>query len=104
MQYIVTILFLILGITLSAQTSNIQQRTSINDDGATPDSSAILDVQSTDKGILIPRMTTIQRNAISMPATGLFDTSLFTFIPAPIGKTSPLTRMHKYLYSTTTAF
>jgi hypothetical protein len=38
---------------------------------ATPDASAILDVQSTTQGMLIPRMTETQKNAISSPATGL---------------------------------
>ena len=39
----------------------------------TPDASAVLDIQSSsnDKGVLIPRMTQAQRNAISSPATGL---------------------------------
>jgi len=43
----------------------------------TANSSAILDVQSTSMGMLIPRMTTAQRLAISAPATGLkvFDTT-----------------------------
>ena len=38
-----------------------------------PAASAVLDIQSSsnDKGILIPRMTQAQRNAISSPATGL---------------------------------
>jgi hypothetical protein len=35
------------------------------------DSSAVIDIASTASGILIPRMTTIQRDAISSPATGL---------------------------------
>ncbi|MEI7980501.1 MAG: hypothetical protein WCI71_02540 [Bacteroidota bacterium] len=43
----------------------------INTNNSTPDNSAMLDVQSTDKGLLIPRMTLEQRNAISNPATGL---------------------------------
>jgi len=38
---------------------------------ATPDASAILDVQSTDKGVLLPRLTTAQRDGISSPAAGL---------------------------------
>ena len=71
MKYIITVFFIVHGLILSAQTSNIQQRTSINDDGAAPDSSAILDVQSTDKGILMPRMTSGQRANIVHPATGL---------------------------------
>lgn len=49
----------------------------------TPDSSSILDVVSTDKGVLIPRMTTAQRNSIVMPASGLLvydnDSSAFFF-------------------------
>lgn len=36
-----------------------------------PDSSSLLDISSTDKGILTPRMSTAQRNAISEPANGL---------------------------------
>lgn len=43
---------------------------SIGINTATPDASAWLDIVSTTKGILIPRMTTTQRNAISSPATG----------------------------------
>lgn len=47
----------------------------------TPDPSAKLDVQSTEKGMLIPRMTTAQRTAISNAATGLlvFDNTTGTF-------------------------
>jgi hypothetical protein len=47
-----------------------------------PDPSSILDLKSTDKGLLIPRMTTGERNAMAIgtptPAKGLlvFDTSL----------------------------
>jgi len=57
-----------IGLTTSAQVS-------INT--TTADSSAILDIQSTDRGVLIPRMTTAQRNMISSPAMGLlvFDTN-----------------------------
>lgn len=36
-----------------------------------PDPSAVLDVQSTSQGVLFPRLTTTQRNAIVNPATGL---------------------------------
>lgn len=52
------------------------QAISINTDGSNPDPSAILDVKSTGKGVLVPRMTTAQRTLIASPATGLlvFDT------------------------------
>ncbi|MDN5203266.1 tail fiber domain-containing protein [Fulvivirgaceae bacterium BMA10] len=36
-----------------------------------PNSSAVLDLSSTDKGLLVPRMTSAQRTGISSPATGL---------------------------------
>src|ERR1700759_4782918 len=38
---------------------------------STPDSSAELDVHSVNKGLLIPTMSTAQRNAIKDPAFGL---------------------------------
>ena len=45
---------------------------------ASPDASAILDAQSTTKGVRFPNMTTTQKNAVSSPAAGLvvFDTTL----------------------------
>lgn len=36
-----------------------------------PNSSSVLDLTSTSRGMLTPRMTTLQRNAIALPATGL---------------------------------
>lgn len=52
-------------------TSIYAQNVGINSTGAAPDNSAMLDITSTDKGMLVPRMTTTQRDAISNPATGL---------------------------------
>jgi len=47
------------------------QNVAINTDGSAPDSSAILDINSTTKGLLIPRMSTSERTAIPSPAVGL---------------------------------
>jgi hypothetical protein len=48
-----------------------QGGTAINSTGAPADPSAMLDVSSLTKGLLIPRMTKVQRKAIPLPATGL---------------------------------
>lgn len=45
---------------------------------STPDVTAALDIVSTTKGLLIPRMTTAQRNAIVSPATHLLITNTTT--------------------------
>jgi len=47
------------------------QGVAINTTGNAADNSAGLDVQFSDKGILIPRLTISQRNAIINPAEGL---------------------------------
>ncbi len=48
---------------------------------STPNASAQLEVASTTKGFLVPRMTTAQRTAIAAPANGLmlYDTNLSAF-------------------------
>ena len=57
------------------------QGVAISNDNSNPDASAMLDVKSTDKGMLVPRMTTAQRTAISNPANGLlvFDSTTGSF-------------------------
>ncbi|MBW7839565.1 MAG: FG-GAP repeat protein, partial [Chitinophagaceae bacterium] len=59
------LLTVILCIAFAADAQNVGIGTT------NPDASAKLDVTSTDKGMLVPRMTEAQRNAISAPATGL---------------------------------
>ena len=61
---------LLLAILMIACYSLIAQ-VGINADGNIPDGSAMLDVKSTEKGILMPRMTQAQRNAIINPVAGL---------------------------------
>jgi uncharacterized protein (TIGR02145 family) len=47
------------------------QSVAINTDGSPANASALLDLKSTNQGLLPPRMTETQRNAISAPAAGL---------------------------------
>ncbi len=47
------------------------QNVGINDDGDLPHHSAMLDVRSTNKGMLVPRLDIVQRDSIHRPATGL---------------------------------
>lgn len=51
--------------------SSFAQSVAINKDGSAPNAKAMLDVASTTSGLLIPRMTTTQRNAITSPPNGL---------------------------------
>jgi hypothetical protein len=62
-------LFIILFVLIT--TNIFSQGVAINNDGSNPNPSAILDIKSTDKGVLVPRMTQSQKNAITSPATGL---------------------------------
>ena len=74
---IIVALFMILNISVYSQTGGVV----ISNGTATADPSTILDVQSTTKGMLVPRMTTGQRTAISGTAIGLlvFDTTTGSF-------------------------
>ena len=69
----------ILGIFITSIIAcHAQQGVAINTDGSAPNPKAILDVKSTTKGLLIPRMTTAQRSGIADPPEGLmiFDVDL----------------------------
>ena len=75
MKHILVLILCLFCISfLSAQNSGV----GINSSGNSPDASAMLDIQSTDKGLLIPRMTSTQRIGINNPAEGLmvFDTDI----------------------------
>ncbi len=60
----------VLAVTFTCNNS-YSQSLSVNTDGTAADSSAILDVKSATKGVLIPRVTIAQKNAIVLPAVGL---------------------------------
>lgn len=62
-----TYLLLFLCFSLAGFSQNV----GINSVGTDPDNSAMLDVQSRDKGLLIPRMTRAEKGAIVNPANGL---------------------------------
>jgi N-acetylneuraminic acid mutarotase len=63
MKYFIVFSFSFFTLTLASQSVGIGT--------ATPDSSAILDLSSTNKGFLMPRMTTALRDAIPDPVQGL---------------------------------
>lgn len=60
----------------------LAQSLAINTDATTADASALFDVKSGSKGVLIPRMKKGQKNAIAAPATGLL---VFQNAPDSIG-------------------
>lgn len=66
-----TIKHLIVALALMFSAAAFAQSVGINSDGSTPNASAMLDVKSTNSGILIPRMTATQKGDINSPATGL---------------------------------
>ena len=63
-------LFLFFALMLLSN-SLLFSQVAVNTDGSAPDNSAMLDVKSTSKGLLVPSMTLAQRDAISNPANGL---------------------------------
>jgi len=58
-------------VALVFSTTCFSQSVSINNTGTAADSTAMVDISSTTKGLLIPRMTAEQKNSIATPATGL---------------------------------
>jgi hypothetical protein len=74
-KQIIQILFLTLFVQI------VHAQMGVNNIGIAPDNSAMLDVSSTTKGMLVPRMTSTQRIAINPPANGLlvYDTDTKSF-------------------------
>jgi hypothetical protein len=64
-----TILFFLACLTMTGL--HVRGQVAINSTEIAPDPSAMLDVSSTDQGVLIPRMTLVQRDAIASPVQGL---------------------------------
>jgi uncharacterized protein (TIGR02145 family) len=62
---------LLSAVLLGLMSPTNAQNLGISATGVVPDPSAGLDVNFTDRGVLIPRLTTAQRNAIPSPATSL---------------------------------
>ncbi|QQX77848.1 MULTISPECIES: hypothetical protein [Aequorivita] len=58
--------------------TSVSLRAQVGIGNTNPATSSMLDITSTDKGILLPRMTTVQRNAITTPANSLmvYDTTV----------------------------
>ncbi len=83
MKNIKIIIITIILLTNYYLLNTINGQVGINADGSSPNASSMLDVKSTTKGILIPRLTTTQRNNINAPATGLMiynsSTNAFNF-------------------------
>ena len=65
------IFFIVLGFCLTIPSFYLFAQVGINADNSAPNSSAMLDIKSTTKGLLPPRMTYAERKAIVSPAEGL---------------------------------
>jgi uncharacterized protein (TIGR02145 family) len=64
----ITLLFIAI---ITVVSYSLTAQVAITTDGSSADGSAMLDVQSTERGFLPPRMTTTERDAIISPAEGL---------------------------------
>ena len=76
MRIFTKLLVIIVAIAIS-YSYTVNAQVSINTDGSAPAASAMLDVKSNTKGMLMPRMTLAEIRAISNPADGLMANSYF---------------------------
>ncbi len=67
----IKILSVIIILLLLDRSSVFSQSVGIGEESFTPESSALLELKSTSKGLLVPRLTYSERLAISSPAQGL---------------------------------
>lgn len=65
MRNLLTIVLFLISVTV------LSQNVVLSESESTADASALLDVQSSSKGVLIPRLTELQRTSITDPANGL---------------------------------
>ena len=79
MNSIIPYIFILFVIISKSFWANAQ--VAINETGNLPDSSAALDIQFSHKGVLLPRITTAQRDAITNPAHSLliFNTTVHCY-------------------------
>src|SRR3989337_3445250 len=82
-------------LTMSAYLNVVAQNVGINSDGATPDASSMLDINSTSKGLLIPRVALSATNVASPITTPT--TSLLVYNTATAG-TAPDNVVPGYYY------
>ena len=75
---VLCLLILFVFISTNLYTQNVAIT---DDDGYSAESTAMLDIKSTSKGLLVPRLDSLQRVGIVLPATGLlvFDTDANAF-------------------------
>ena len=74
MKKIITLRVAVLAIITLSLTLSYSQNVSINEDGTAPHNSAILDVKSSDKGVLFPRVEIYDAtdpSPVTLPAEGL---------------------------------
>ena len=62
---------IIIVVKINAQTNTFPSNGKVGIGTTKPNASSLLEIKSTNKGLLIPRMTQAQRNAIASPANGL---------------------------------
>lgn len=59
------------GLCIMASILSFSQNVAINSDGSSPDASAALHIKSSNRGLLMPTLTSAERSAIASPAKGL---------------------------------